>query len=313
MGIFRLFFLMIFASHCFATSSVKENPTKSVWEEQKIFFQENGYLWIKNFYSREQVALLQLWADEVHAASQNLLSLSNNNSALLQSFFKNIPGTLIVVPEARNPLQVCRAEDMLTCYPDFYHFISGTLTNYLCHLLDEPYVLFKDKINFKWPGGGAFLPHQDFPAYELFGPRAHVTAMICVDRATLENGCLQVATNWRETFSGDSALDTAALESGTAVLPYVVGGSGHGSIQPEYSKKITWLPIEASPGDVVLITSYLPHYSEPNKSNSARRAMFLTHNKLKEGDHRKAYYHAKRHDPDNPVFHFATPTKARSK
>lgn len=311
MKIFRLFFLMILASHSFVTAS--QQPSQSNWEEQKAFFQENGYLWIKNFYSPEQVAMLQLWADEVHAASQNLLTLSNNNSTLLQSFFKNIPGTLIVVPEARNPLQVCRAEDMLTCYPDFFNFIAGTLTNYISHLLNEPYVLFKDKINFKWPGGGAFLPHQDFPAYELFGPRAHVTAMVCIDRATLENGCLQVAKNWRETFKGNAELDATQLESGTAVLPYVVGGKEHGSIQPNYSKKITWLPIEAAPGDVLLITSYLPHYSEPNKSNAARRAMFLTHNKLKEGDHRKAYYHAKRHDPDNPVFHFATPTNARSK
>lgn len=312
MNILRLFFLMIFSSHCFLAAST-QTPAQSNWEEQKIFFEKNGYLWIKNFYSPEQVALLQVWADEIHTASQNLLSLSSNNSALLQSFFKNIPGALIVVPETKNPLQVCRAEDMLTCYPDFHHFIAGTLTSYISQLLNEPYVLFKDKINFKWPGGGAFTPHQDFPAYELFGPRAHVTAMVCIDRATLENGCLQIAQNWCETFRGDPALDPTELESGTSVLPYVVGGKNHGSIQPEYSKKITWLPVEASPGDVLLITSFLPHYSEPNKSNAPRRAMFLTHNKLKEGDHRKAYYHAKRHDPDNPVFHFATPTNARSK
>jgi hypothetical protein len=41
--------------------------------------------------------------------------------------------------------------------------------------------------------------------------------------------------------------------------------------------------------------------------------MFITHNKLKEGDFRKAYYHAKREDPQNPMFHIGTPTKARNK
>jgi len=187
------------------------------------------------------------------------------------------------------------------------------LTFYLGLLLNEPYVLFKDKLNFKWPGGGAFPPHQDFPAYEMFGPREHVTAMVCIDPATLENGCLQVAKNWRETFSKEPALDPEELEAGHAVLPYVLGGKKHGSIQSEYSDKIEWLPLVASPGDVILISSFIPHYSEPNHSNQARRAFFFTNSRLLEGDHRRAYYHTKRQDPDNPLFHFATPTKARNK
>lgn len=259
--------------------------------EQKAFFQENGYLWIKNFFSPEQVQLLQNWIEDTNTAAQALLKLTHD--------LGNLPAeTLVVVPEAGNPLQVCRAEDLCTSYPDFYHFVMGTINSYIGYLLDEPYVLFKDKINFKWPGGGAFLPHQDFPAYEYFGPREHVTAMVCIDPATLENGCLQIAQNWRE---------------GSTILPYITGGKAHGSIQPEYSANISWLPLETSPGDLVLFNSYIPHYSEVNKSKNPRRALFLTHNRLREGNHRKAYYHAKRHDPLNPAFHFATPTHARDK
>ena len=122
--------------------------------------------------------------------------------------------------------------------------------------------------------------------------------MVCVDPATLENGCLQVDPNWT---------------GGKNILPYMLGGSSHGSIQPEHSKNIAWLPLETSPRDLVLISSYVPHYSEVNNSSKPRRAMLFTHNRLKEGDHRVAYYYAKRHDPHNPVFHFATPTKARDK
>ncbi len=280
-------------------------PTRlSEWEKQKAFFQENGYLWIKNFFSPEQVMLLQGWAEEINTAAQSMLSCS---------FPQCIPGTLIIVPEASNPLQACRAEDLLSCYPDLYYFIAGTLTSYISRLLGEPYVLFKDKINFKWPGGGAFPPHQDFPAYEFFGPREHVTAMVCIDTATLENGCLQVAENWRQTFAQEPDLDPSEVELGRAVLPYVVGGKEHGSIQKKYSDKITWIPLETGQGDLVLISSFIPHYSETNHSQNSRRAMFFTHNRLKEGDHRKAYYFAKRQDPLNPAFHFATPTKARDK
>ncbi len=279
------------------------------WQKQKKFFQENGYLWIRNFFSKEQVLLLQIWADDINTASRNILTLMQNASNLPQA----IPGTLIIVPEAKNPMQVCRAEDFLSCYPDLYYFIAGTVSSYIGNLLGEPYVLFKDKINFKWPGGGAFLPHQDFPAYEWFGPREHVTAMVSIDPATLENGCLYVAKDWRKTFANDPSLDAKDLDAGRAILPYVQGGSGHGSIQKEYSDKISWLALETSPCDLVLINSFVPHYSEPNKSKNSRRAMFFTHNRLLDGDHRKAYFHAKRHDPNNPIFHFATPTKARDK
>jgi ectoine hydroxylase-related dioxygenase (phytanoyl-CoA dioxygenase family) len=296
------------------TAPVALTPASNAqeWQAQKDFFQKNGYLWIKNFFSHEQVQLLRSWADEVNTASETMLMLAQSSGRNVQSFTQ-IPGTLIIVPEAANPLMACRAEDMLTCYPDLHHFIAGTVTAYIGKMMNEPYVLFKDKINFKWPGGGAFTPHQDFPAYEPFGPREHVTVMVSIDPATLENGCLHVAKNWRETFLGEPDVNAEDLEAGRAVLPYVTGGSMHGSIQPKYSDKITWLPLETSPCDLVMINSFVPHYSEPNRSQHSRRAMFFTHNRLREGEHRRTYYHAKRYDPLNPTFHFATPTKARDK
>lgn len=283
------------------------------WEEKKAQLEENGYVWIKGFYSPEQVMLLRNWSDAIAEASKTLLTMSQQTGYSLQTLQQSIPGTLIVVPEAKDPQKVCRAEDLLTCYPDLYKFVSGTLTTYLGTLLEEPYALFKDKINFKWPGGGAFPPHQDFPAFEFFGPREHITAMVCIDEATLENGCLQIAKNWKETFLANEDVDQELLQMGTVVLSFEVGGPAHGTIKKEICEKITWLPIEAKPGDVVFFNSYVPHYSETNKSLFPRRAMFFTHNRLREGEHKTAYYHTKRNDPDNPMFHFGTPTKARTK
>lgn len=308
---YLLFFCVVLQMGSPKAYAVRSDENR--WQEQKTFFEKNGYLWIKQFYSPQQVLLLRSWSEAIDNASQNLLAISQNTGFSLQSLAQRIPGTLIVVPEARDPLKVCRAEDLLTCYPELHQFVFGTLNAYLGSLLEEQYTVFKDKINFKWPGGGAFSPHQDFPAFEFFGPREHVTAMVCIDAATIENGCLYIAEDWQKTFAGDPNIDQSLLEKGIAVLPYVVGGSNHGSIKPEFCEKISWLPIEADPGDVVFFNSYLPHYSEPNRSSSARRAMFFTHNRLTEGEHREAYYYTKRADPDNPAFHFATPTNARTK
>lgn len=283
------------------------------WDEQKAFLQKNGYLVLKNFFSKEQVHLLQNWADEIHLESKLLLELSQKSGYSVQELAKTLPQALIVVPESSDPKQACRAEDMLTCYPELHAFVAGTIVPYLGCLMGESYVLFKDKLNFKWPGGGAFPPHQDFPAYDFFGPRIHITAMIAIDAATIENGCLQVADDWCETFRGDPLIGQEELAEGRCVIPYIEGGKNHGSIQSQFSDKIKWIPIEANPGDVVLITSFVPHYSEPNRSSNPRRAMLFTLNRLAEGDHRRSYYHVKRHDFDNPAFHFATPTKARTK
>ena len=122
--------------------------------------------------------------------------------------------------------------------------------------------------------------------------------MITIDAATEENGCLKVAMDWNEE---------------KKVLPFIVGGKEHGAIDPEYTSKMKWLSLLTSPRDLVLFTSYIPHYSEKNLSQGSRRAMFFTLNSLADGDHRSAYYYAKRNDPNNPIFHIGTPTKAHNK
>lgn len=290
-----------------------EAPVCSSLEKHKKSFQENGFVWIKNFFSPAQVSLLKAYAKDAHRSANNILKLAKESGSSYQNIVSSIPGTLVIVPEANNPLQVCRTEDMLTVYPNLMHLIEGTVTAYLSQLLDEPYVLFKDKLNYKWPGGGAFPPHQDQPAFASFGPAEFITAMVCIDPADYENGCLQVAKKWKQTFADHSELNQERLAKGNELLPYIIGGPKHGSIQPQYVEKIEWLPLNVSPGDLVIFDAYLPHYSEPNQSNSSRRAMFFTLNKLCDGEYRKTYYHTKRNDPNNPLFHFATPTNARGK
>ena len=235
----------------------------------------DSFVWTKNFFSKEDVAFLQTIANRSTKETANL----------------------ITVPEAKNPALLCRVEDLCTAFPEFHAFLQEKVTLFVDQMMGEPYVFFKDKLNFKWPGGGAFPAHQDYPAYALFGPHQHVTVMISIDPATLENGCLHVANNWQ----------------GETVLPYIEGGPDHGSIVPDVAQSFEWLPLTTSPCDLVLFNSYVPHYSKPNQSQSSRRALFITYNRASEGRWREAYFHAKRTDPDNPLFHFATPTQARSK
>ncbi len=282
-------------------------------EEQKIFFNKYGYLVVRNFYSKEQVRLLREYSEEIHKESKQLLELAERLDTTPQALAYQMPRSLIVVPEVENQKQICRSEDMLSCYPGLCSLIERTLLPFIANLMGESYIPFKDKLNFKWPGGGAFLPHQDFPAYDFFGPKVHITAMVAIDEATVENGCLQVAQDWKSTFMENPEVESDKLRQGKAILPYVKGGKAHGSIEKRFSDQIQWIPLESQPGDVILITSFVPHYSEPNASSTPRRAMLFTLNRGAEGEHRATYYQKKREDSDNPAFHFATPTRGRSK
>lgn len=143
----------------------------------------------------------------------------------------------------------------------------GPIVAWLAELLGEPPVLYKEKVNYKHPGGGGFAPHQDAAAYRFVDH--HISAMVPVDKATIASGCLYFAP-----------------ASGRAQLPT----DDRGRLEPEAVDELHWTPVELDPGDVVLFDSYTPHFSETNMSTGARRALYLTYNARSLGDFRQRYY-----------------------
>jgi 2-aminoethylphosphonate dioxygenase len=84
----------------------------------------------------------------------------------------------------------------------------------------------------------------------------------------------------------------------------VTGGQFKNNLLPQEDDKtirrsvirdLMWVPIECKAGTIVLFDSFLPHYSDPNHSNSSRRAVFMTYNRLSDsGSKREEYYSDKR-------------------
>ena len=65
-------------------------------------------------------------------------------------------------------------------------------------LFGEPAVPFKDKINFKLPGGDGFAQPPG-RAGRLGAVRGlHITALITIDRTTVANGCLELAAGFHD-------------------------------------------------------------------------------------------------------------------
>ena len=136
-------------------------------------------------------------------------------------------------------------------------------------LLGGEAVLFKDKINFKEPGGHGFEPHQDQQAgWSVYAPM-FVTGLVCLDRATTQNGCLEMAD---------------APRLGGLI------GEEWTPLTLDQMKAFSLIPVPTEPGDVLFFDSYAPHASKPNLTQDRRRILYLTWNLASDGDHRDQYY-----------------------
>ncbi len=171
--------------------------------------------------------------------------------------------------------QLCRVENFLQYHRDFTQLVCGpAMLELLSELLGERAILFKEKINFKLPGGAGFEAHQDAPAFTSFAQTLHITAMLSVDATTPENGCLEIAPH-------PGTKQTLPLAADL-------------TIEAQVANELDWMPVPTQPGDLLLFDSFLPHRSGANHSAEARRAVYLTYARAAEGDHRLAYYAKKR-------------------
>lgn len=150
----------------------------------------------------------------------------------------------------------------------------SSLTRAIEQLLGGPALLFKEKINFKEPGGAGFELHQDQQAgWSRYAP-LFATAMVCIDPATVENGCLEVA-------DGCKRLDRLIAEEWRPIEAAEMGG-------------ISLRALPTQPGDVVFFDSYFPHASKDNLTGERRRMLFITYNLAEYGDVRDRYHRDKR-------------------
>jgi len=148
---------------------------------------------------------------------------------------------------------------------------AGALPAIAGQLLGEPAVLYKEKVNYKHPGGAGFAAHQDAPAYPHVD--VSVSCLLAIDDSTAENGCLELVSGMHHE-----------------LLPT----DGDGCIRPDIAEGLHWQADPVRAGSLVWFHSHTPHRSGPNTSHTSRRALYLTYNAASAGDFHEAYYRDKR-------------------
>ena len=241
---------------------------KYLTEKDVKKFEKDGCLVIKGLFSKEEISEVEDTINEFAKKNPEDWELGKE-MVYYETNLKNGDRMLARVEKTieyhKTISRLVNSEKLIACIED---------------LLGEKCVLFKDKINYKRPGGGGWGPHQDVQARWDDFASYFMNALIAVDDNDIGNGCLQIAPgHHKRKLIGkyDTLLQGKDLEG------------------------MNFMPLPTSSGDVIFFDGFLPHKSDPNLGNKWRRNIYLTYNRISEGDHRAEYIARKRKElpPDN--------------
>lgn len=219
--------------------------------DQMNHFQNDGYLLIESFLSKEEVAWVKADIERVCEKNRNLQSDENgfnlekaddsrsldpNAPILKPGLLRKIQGAVFQVPAVKD---VFASKKMLDCMED---------------LMGPNLYYHSSKVMFKAANGGAAKPwHQDAAYWKNYDPK-QITVWIALDDASEENGCV-----W--AIPGSHKL---------GLIPHV-----HQELQVEESRidlKKT-VPVPVKPGGLLIFHSLVLHMSKKNTSDKNRCAI----------------------------------------
>jgi len=234
------------------------SETSVLNQHQIDSFNRDGFVLVRGLYTRAEIGEISHWTDQISAQPE-------------------VPGKQMMyfeTSQADNRRILCRIENFVPYHEGFAKLITTRrMQQAVSELFGEPAVLFKDKINFKLPGGDGFKEHQDVQAGWDEYASIHLTAMVAIDETNDENGSLEMLRGMHKQ---------GLLGEKWTPLP------------DQHAAGAEYEAVHCQPGDAVFFDSFAPHRSAPNHTHQARRVLYITYNKLSEGDSRAAYYAAKR-------------------
>jgi ectoine hydroxylase len=265
--------------------------TASQWDE----FQVNGYVLIRGLFDRHEVELMTKAIEQDPQLQNSLYARKDAQGKATMMATWNHPGESVYGLAARSTRVVDTMEHILG--GEVYHYHSKLTAK-------EPF------------DGGAWEWHQDYGYWYHNGCLLPLMAsvMVALDKATPENGCLQVIRG-----------SHAAGRVDHGVLP----GEQVGADPQRVDQMLQHMPLdymEMEPGDGLFFHSNLMHRSDQNTSphrrwtvlfcyNAARNNPFIEHHHprytplTKVNDGEVAQAGVKFSDPDETAFRktFANP------
>ena len=224
--------------------------------EHRRMWDENNYLLLPSYFSEEDTRRMIDWVEEIA------------RWPVVEGKYLNYYEMIEGLP------RISRTENFLPFHPEFRDLIQTSgIFEIVAEIVGESVVLFKEKINYKYPGTGEYPPHQDVHAYDsspyAFQPY-HRNVTIFLDEANEGNGCMELGWGHPKNRILDRHPSGALVEREV--------------------EKLEWRPLPCPAGSVVVFDMFWPHMSKVNKSQLPRRSVFMTFNGISKGDLREAHY-----------------------
>jgi ectoine hydroxylase len=238
-----------------AAGSLKEETLKQ--------YERDGYVLARSMFDGEEVELLRRAAKEDRELDQHSFGMGDGEGGTVRLSLWNHPGDTLYGMFARCETIVNSAEKILG--GEVYHYHSK--------------MIMKDaKV------GGAWTWHQDYGYWYQNGVLFPMltSAFIAVDRATKENGCLQV-------LRGSHQLGR---------IDHVLSGDQAGADRErvkEAEKVLELVYVEMEPGDVLFFHANLLHRSDQNRSADPRWSMICCYNSARNNPYKE--HHHPRYTP----------------
>jgi ectoine hydroxylase-related dioxygenase (phytanoyl-CoA dioxygenase family) len=224
----------------------------SLTQAQVDAFHRDGFLIARRLLSQRDMDTIATWSDELVAMPEE----SGRHWIYWEDSLRE-PGKKLIN----------RIENIAPFHKGFAN-LAELLKKPVAQLLGDDAALFKEKINFKMPGGGGFAAHQDSQAGWDRYVDFFISALVSIDSSDEENGCLKMVAGHhnRGLFKSWEPLTEADMQG------------------------MEFVSCPTERGDVIFFDCYAPHASEPNLSNNIRRLYYATYNRLSAGDHMAQYY-----------------------
>ncbi len=226
--------------------------------EQLADYERDGYIIVRGLFNAEETKLLGETAHHDNAMDKASSNMDDGKGNAVRLALWNHPGDGVYGMFARCRRVVDTVEELLD--DEAYHYHSK--------------MILKDaKI------GGAWAWHQDYGYWYQNGvlfPNL-CSVMIAVDKATVENGCLQVLKGSHKLgrinhiLSGDQAgADLERVE--------------------EAKKRLELVNVTLDPGDTLFFHANLLHCSAANNSDHARWALICCYNAKSNDPYKDAHH-----------------------
>ena len=223
-------------------------------------FLKNGFVLLKNYFSQHEAKQIVKYADDLQ-------------------LYEEVLGKWMIYHEVNknNQKQKSRIENIVNYHKGVNNLLTHRVNSTLNFINGYDMTLFKDKLNWKSPGGQGFNAHQDQNAWSDFPPSQYVTVALFADKSNLKNGCLEFA-------------------EGLEKRNYIMDSNSEnlGELTNEIEESLNWKPIISNPSDMLIFDSYVPHRSGKNNSKKSRRIFYFTYHKSYFGNFYDDYIKKKR-------------------